>query len=381
MIGSLAIGGAERQMSLLAGELAARGLDVSVFCLDGSGPLRDPLEAAGVRVISVSPRPPRGRLEFLTLHLAGQVRLVLHVIRRRPRVLHAFLPRPNLMGAIAGRIAGAGAIVTSKRALGTHQDRYPFWARLDRLADRLSTVVTANSNAVLEDTIRRDGIERARMRVIRNGLPFPDREEIRRGRETLRAELGLSEDDVAVVFVANLIPYKGHEELIRGFAAARRENPRLRLFLVGEDRGSGPSLDTLAADLGAGGTVIRLGRRSDVPRLLGAMDVGVTASREEGFSNALLEKLAAGLPIVATAVGGNPEALEGMPGCLLIPSRDVEAMTGALLAVASRLESDAENATTRRRLVLSRCSVESMVETHLRLYAEITPNADQSIFR
>jgi len=381
VIGSLAIGGAERQTVLLATELAARGLNVSLFCLDGSGPLRAPLEAAGVRVIAVSSAPPAGKAGVLSLHLWGQIRLILHVIHRRPRVLHAVLPRTNLMGAIAGKIAGVGAIFTAKRALGTHQDRHPAWARLDRLADRLSTIVTANSAAVALDTIRRDRIDPAKIRVIPNGLSFPDFETIRAERSAVRAELGLAETDTAVVFVANLLPYKGHAELIRALARARRDDPRLRLFLMGEDRGPGSSLDALAAELGISNVVVGLGRRSDIPRLLGAMDIGVMASHEEGFSNALLEKLAAGLPIVATHVGGNPEALEDMPGCLLIPPKDEEAISRALLAVAARLETDAEDAATRRRLVLSRRSVESMVEAHLKLYAEIVPEADQSIFK
>ncbi len=100
------------------------------------------------------------------------------------------------------------------------------------------------------------------------------------------------------------------------------------------------------------------------------MDIGVLASHEEGFSNALLEKLATGLPVVATDVGGNPEALEGMPDCILIKPEDAEDLSRGLASLISRLAATAAGRETRQRLVRERYSVDAMVDAYERLYED-----------
>ena len=197
-----------------------------------------------------------------------------------------------------------------------HQDRHPAWKQLDRIANAWSDVITANSRAVAGDTEARDGYDASRIIVIPNGVDFTGIDEACGHRDEARNRLGLSKTDIAIAMVANLIPYKGHRELIEAFARIAADDHRLKLFLIGEDRGIAGDLIRDARRLGVESRIILMGQRNDVPTLLSAMDVGVMSSHEEGFSNALLEKLAVGLPVVATNVGGNPEALETMPDCI-----------------------------------------------------------------
>jgi glycosyltransferase involved in cell wall biosynthesis len=105
--------------------------------------------------------------------------------------------------------------------------------------------------------------------------------------------------------------------------------------------------------------------------LLSAMDLGVMSSHEEGFSNALLEKLAAGLPVVATNVGGNPEALEGMPDCILVQPQDPDDLARGLTAAIGNLGADDQNRKIRQSLVRERYSVDAMVDAYERLYLRI----------
>ena len=182
-------------------------------------------------------------------------------------------------------------------------------------------MVTANSRAVAADTQLRDGYDASRIIVIPNGLDFEGIDDMQEHRNEVRQELGLQASDVAVVCVANLMPYKGHKELIDAFARVASADDRLKLFLIGDDRGIAADLSGQALGLGMSDRIMFLGGRSDVPRLLSAMDIGTLPSHEEGFSNALLEKLAAGLPVAATNVGGNPEALDGHAG---VRSRSAE---------------------------------------------------------
>jgi glycosyltransferase involved in cell wall biosynthesis len=282
-------------------------------------------------------------------------------------VLQAYLPLTNFMGAVAGFFARVPLIITCRRGLGTHQDRHKWWRSCDRVANYLSHVVTANSRAVAEDTMARDGLLAAKIIVIRNGLDLLSFEPMRTY-EDLRRDLGLDSDEIGLVCVANLIPYKGHADLFEALAKARTLMPPFRLFVVGRDDGIGKELETLAAQLGIAERVVFLGSRKDVGTILGAMDVFVLASHEEGSSNALLEAMASGLPIIATDVGGNREALEGGRYGLIVPPRDPLALAVALHTVVSEMDAYREKATEAARYVRDKFSIQQLTESYIAIY-------------
>lgn len=364
------MGGTERQLVLLASRLLARGWNVSVIAMEKTGPLVGALEATGVRVIDGKYRSERPRYAKGPLIALSAVRVLFQALAGRPNVIHSFLPFSNFIGAVAGRLAFVPLVVTSKRALGGHQDRQRAWKWIDRLTNVLSGRIVANSRAVARDTQLRDGYDVSRIVVIPNGLELSPFDDIAGSRDTIRGQLGLSPAEIAIVMVANLIPYKGHLELIQAFARLTSEEKRFRLFLIGRDDGIGADLVAEATRLGIRDKIDLTGPRADIPRFLSAMDVGVMASHEEGFSNALLEKLAAGLPVVATDVGGNPEALEGMPGCVLVRPRDSEDIARGLRVAIGQSGMDEEGRQLRRRLVRERYSVEAMVDAYERLYLQ-----------
>jgi len=228
VIGTLQVGGTETQLALLAEGLARRGWCVEVFALDTSGPLAARLREAGVTIFgrskSVMDRPPVVRLASL----AGcQGALFWRIVRTRPDVVHGFLPLTNFMAAVAGRAGFAPRVVTSRRALGNHRDRRPALTWMDSVANAGSHAVTANSMAVARDMNAREGYPLDRIVVIPNGLDLARFDGIERERETVRRELGLEPGDVALVNVGNLIPYKGHAELIEAFADLRSEERRV----------------------------------------------------------------------------------------------------------------------------------------------------------
>jgi glycosyltransferase involved in cell wall biosynthesis len=375
VLGTLYVGGTESQVALLAEGLTRRGWSVEIYLLEKAGSLVGGLEAAGIPVIDGGHRSAdRCTVRRWSKLIASEARLFRRIIRFRPDVVHCFLPLTNFMGALAGRL-GFVTVMTSRRALGNHQDRRPAWKWIDRVANGFSDVVTANSRAVAEDTAMRDGYDASKIVVIANGLDFSKFDNVRGDRSETRSALGLSSEHVAIVMVANLIPYKGHRDLIEAFARVAGSDPRLRLFLVGTDRGIASELLGNAGRLGVADRVQFLGPRNDIPGLLSAMDLGVMSSHEEGFSNALLEKLAAGLPVVATDVGGNPEALENMPNCVLVKPQNPEDLARGLALAIGRLGADEPNRAIRRRLVRERYSVDAMVDAYERLYARLSPSS------
>jgi len=341
---------------------------VDVFLFEKTGLLIEQLRQAGVPMQDGGYRTLGSKIRKLISISLCQARLFWRLLWLRPDVVHGFLPLPNFMGAVAGRMAFVPLVITSKRALGRYQDRDPGFRWLDRIANALSHVITANSRAVARDAQARDGYDISRIVVIPNGLDFSRFDETRHRRDDTRNELRLSNADVAIAMVANLIPYKGHRELIEAFARIAANDHRLKLFLIGRDQGILQALIGDARRFGVSDRINLMGERSDVPTLLSAMDIGVMASHEEGFSNALLEKLAAGLPVVATNVGGNPEALEGMPDCILVRPQDVDDLARGLTAAIGGLGADDQNRKIRQSHVRERYSVDAMVDAYERLY-------------
>lgn len=378
VVGSFGIGGAEKQTLLLMRDLVRRGFHVEVFCIDLDGPLLADASSAGVRLHTAgwNRRAPAWRRNLLLVY--SQWRLVLLAARLRPDVLHAFLPLPNFMGAFAGWLTRTPLVVTSRRALGNHQAQHWMWRPVDRISNRLSHRIVANSQAVAADTVARDAADPAKIEVIYNGVDTGPFHGAPQQRAAMRAALGCKQGTIAIGCVANLIPYKGHVDLIAAFAAIAVHNADLMLLLVGHDYGIGGALAEQAASLGVAGRVSFLGARSDVPDLLASFDIAVLPSHEEGFSNALLEMLSAGVPVIATAVGGNVEALAEMPGCALVPARDPAALSAALRRLAADLPEPPHLPARRRELVERRYSVAAMVDNYERLYrrhAEALPSS------
>jgi glycosyltransferase involved in cell wall biosynthesis len=369
VIGTLDVGGTETQLALLSEGLIFRGWIVEIFVLNLCGGLRPRLERAGIRMVDGGYRArSKWRLIWMMTLAKSGLKLAWHLLRARPLVVHGFLPLTNFYAALAGRLTRRPLVVSSKRALGTHQERHPKLKWLDFISNRLSHIVTANSRAVAIDTARRDNYPLADIKVIYNGLDFGRFEYPSNLRISRREELGLNADEVAIVIVANIIPYKGHAELIEAFGIVLDAHSKCRLFIIGEDRGVRDGLVAAIEEAPWRQKVCFLEQRRDVPELLSAMDIGVLASHEEGLSNALLEKLAAGLPVLVTDVGGNPEAIEDMPGCLLCRPRDPADLARGLIKIISGLPADGANRELRRLRIRKKFSVDTMIDSYEQMY-------------
>lgn len=369
VIGSLEVGGTERQLVMLANNIIDQGAAVSVFAFDGTGSLRRAIEQRGAHIYDGGYRSPGEWVPRLFQVARAQIRLGLLLMRVRPDVIHSFLPLANFSGALMARIVGIGRIITSRRGLGTHQERRRVWRWLDRVAYMLSHTVTVNSRAVLADASRREGSGVEKFALIYNGIEFDHFKLAPQSRLALRSSLGLADGALALVNVGNLIPYKGHADLLQAFVRVYERYPQAVLFIAGEDRfGTLQVLENQAVAAGIGGAVRFLGRREDIAELLCAMDVAAFSSHEEGFSNALLEALAVGLPVVATDVGGNREALDhGRAGRLVAP-RCPEALANGILDTLGDLERAKRKAIHGQLRVRSEFSVSAMVSNYRDLY-------------
>ena len=188
-----------------------------------------------------------------------------------------------------------------------------------------------------------------------------------------RAALGLDADSLIGVVVANLIPYKGHRDLIDALAlAAPKLPPSWQVLCVGADNDLRPELETLAAAKGLAGNLRFLGQRFDVDRLLEAADFGVLPSRaNEGFSNAILESMRAGLPMIVTDVGGNAEAVVDGETGIVVPPADPAALAAALLRVAQDPALRRKLGEAGRERVATQFTLDACVAKYRALYDEL----------
>ena len=338
VIGSLNVGGAERHLTQVLPRLDRKRWAPTVYCITERGELADDLQRAGIPVVGSttrSPQPASSRAQRVVRIATATLKLGLTMHSLRPAIAHFFLPTAYLLGAPASLLAKVPIRIMSRRSLSDYQRNAPLSAMIERRLHPWMTAVLGNSLSVVRQLRDNEGVAPDRLGLIYNGIDS-DLFRVPLRRNDVRASLGIRHDALAFVIVANLIPYKGHRDLVAAFGKAHRRLPAgWRLLVIGRDDGIGASLRDQAASLGIAENVVLLGPRRDIPDILRIADIAVLASHQEGFSNAILESMAAGLPTIATNVGGNPEAIvDGQTGLIVAP-RDPAQMQGAIERLAS----------------------------------------------
>jgi glycosyltransferase involved in cell wall biosynthesis len=237
-------------------------------------------------------------------------------------------------------------------------------------AARRADALVAVSSAAATSWAALARVPEARVRVIPNGIEVErfDRADLAARRGALRAGLGLTERDDAILVLAVLREGKGHEVLLRALTTLRGSRPTARLLVAGAGEREA-ELRRLASPLGD--AVAFLGHREDTPELLAAADVVALPSFAEALPTALVEAAAAGKPAVATRVGGTPDVVvDGVTGWL-VPPRDADALARALgqaLADPARAAAMGEAARARAR---ERFTLDAQVDATLRLWQEV----------
>lgn len=312
----LGCGGAEAQLLRLARMFVARGDEVGILSIL---PVVECPEADGlaVPVATLDPRPLARSASALSS--GGRI-----LREWAPDTLISFVYQANVLGRISGRLAGVPTIVSSIRNEhfgGSTRDM------VLRRTDPLATVTTTNSTGAARSLIDRRVVPAHRLVVVPNGLDTSLYRTDASRRATVRAALGLRDDEFLWLSVGRLHEQKDHASLLRALARLARLRPVLAIA------GDGPRrepLEALATQLRIDPTVRFLGLRTDVPDLLRAADALVLSSTWEGSPNVILEAMAAAVPVVATDVGGVPELVRSGETGIVVPPRNTRALAEAM---------------------------------------------------
>lgn len=346
-------GGSEQQLLRLATRLDPTRFTPEIMVLGRSG-LRRAFQDAGV----VTEALPVGRILGWS-GLLGVARLQALMRRRSARLLVTYHTAADILGGAVAAVGGVPVLSCRRDEGFTKRPRH---VAVQRRLNRFLTGMISVSEAVARAVRDAEGFPLQRNHVIWNG---EDLQEFRPGDSPLRKVLGLPEGGLVLSCVASLTPVKDHDTLLAAFARLSARLPAACLLLVGD----GPERTRLEAEAAPLGPRVRfLGHRGDVADVLRASDVYVQTSTTEGFSNALVQAMATGLPVVATRVGGNVELLDGCGE--LVPPRDPEAVAEALFALAAASQRRHALGRKGRQRVESRCTVDGMVAAYAEAFEQ-----------
>jgi glycosyltransferase involved in cell wall biosynthesis len=359
-------GGTEQQAIMLARSLHQHGFSLEVACLRRLGPFVKDISDRG---IPLSDYPISG---FCSLSaLVQKARLARHILKKRIDVMHSYSFYGNVFGILPARLAAAPVVIASIRDRGAYLT--PMQRKVQRLVCRFADCVLVNADAVKE-WLTTEGYDPLKIVVIPNGVELsrfndpPKPQQVRR-------DLGVPENAPIVMVVSRLTPKKGLEQFLE---AAEVLSPRfadVRFVIVGYanplEKAYEAALKRLADERGLTARVVFTGLRQDVPALLSVATVAVMPSLNEALSNVLLESMAAGAPIVATRVGGTPEAIEDGASGLLVEPGDPAALAAAIGRLLNDPRLAARLGRAARQAIEDRYSVDRMVRATEQLYLDL----------
>lgn len=357
LIPTLVQSGAEKQLALLAAGLPRPEFAVSVTCLTSGGPYETLLQDAGIPVTIIGKRWKFDPAAFF--------RLRTHLARQSPDILHTWLFAANSYGRLAWPARSSSRIVVSERCVDSWKSGWQLW--VDRQLVARTARLIGNSRAVV-DFYRPLGYREDQLRMIPNGVDTPAFP--KEPRAAFLKTLGLPENARIVLCVGRLAPQKRIPDLLWAMQLLRQADPRVYLVIVGDGPQRG-YLEEYARQVEVTTHVQFVGHRSDAATLWRHADVAWLGSDFEGMSNSLMEAMACGCPIVATAIPPNQELVQhGAHGYLVNvgDSAGFAQYTRRLLQDETLRQTLGEQA---RKYVETELSVGKMIERHVTLYREM----------
>lgn len=351
IVNTLEIGGLERMVTDLSLGLRGMGHSVCVFCLRGAGPLAGVLEDAGVRVEALD--KPEGIHPPTFLKLARMLR------EGRFDVVHTHNALVHHYGAVAGQVAGVHSIVNTRHGLGN----FPRSIKTERIYELACTItdrVVLVCRAGQEFFELHSAISKQKFEVIYNGIPLEKFLAVKRRESTSPFVIGT---------VGRLVPVKNQKLLLEAFAELLSHRPDCRLEILGDGPLRG-ELEAHSCRLGCSGSVVFHGASLDVPRFLAGLNAFVLCSASEGLPLTVLEAMAAGLPIIGTAVGAMPELISAAACGWVCPDANPETLAG-LLDLAVQGGTHREMGDRARRYARQEHALEKMVSAYGDLFERL----------
>ncbi|MBK1648820.1 glycosyltransferase [Rhabdochromatium marinum] len=358
--GARLYGGALQALYLLQG-LAACGIDNQLACRHGCA-----LATRAASVAQVTTMPMHGDMDLLLIP-----RLRRLMVRTQPDIVHLHSRiGADVMGGLAGRWAGVPVVHT--RRVDNPEPRW-LVATKYRLHDRVIAI-----SAGIAEVLRTEGVPESKLRLVRSAVDTSAYarpcDPAYRDAVLGASPLGLTPGAPLIGVVAQLIARKGHRVLLEALPALVARWPELRVLLFGQGREEA-ALRSRIAELGLTQQVWLAGFREDLDRLLPCLDLLVHPATMEGLGVSLLQAAAAGVPVVASRVGGIPEAVLEAETGVLVPPGDAPALSAAIAGLLEDVERRRRLGAAGQARMRAEFSLDAMVEGNLAVYREVLRDA------
>jgi L-malate glycosyltransferase len=350
------IGGGERHLADLANGLTRRDHDVFAALIPSS-PLRS--ELSSVPEQNILQAPMRN-----ALNVSSALKLARFASENRIQIIHAHVARDYPLAALVARRSSAHLILTRHVLFPMN--------RAHKLTLRCTDRVSAVSQAVADGLRAQRIFSEDQIVLIHNGI---DVDRFARGREDALAKKDLTHQNLRVGMIGHLAPIKGQEDFIRAAAIVCRQCQDVEFVIAGEDKSrSGEhrrNLERLIAELNLDQHVSLIGWVDDVAKLLPNFDLFVSPSRSEPFGLSIVEAMAAGVPVIATASEGAREIIDDRQAGRLVPIGDVETLADAISGLLADPELRESISAEAQRRVRERFSLERMLDATEEVYREV----------
>ena len=363
------IGGTERQFIHIANGLNPFKFDVEVACFRTEGPLLHSLRPEMPVLIY-----PVHKSFHHFRSILSQFRLAKDIRKRKIDIVHTYGWYPNVFGLPPAWLAMRPILIASMRDAGAYMT--PSKIRALKFTCALADCVLSNS-AAGKDWLVTQGVPEKKVEIIRNGVVVPT---LRGGpdRGRIRQGFGIPADTSLCAYVGRVVSGKGIDFYLRAARILADQGRNVRFLIIGAisvEKAYRSEIEMLARELNLNDHVVFTGERQDVAEILREVDIVVHPSLTEGLSNVILEAMAAGRPVVATRVGGNPELVQDGRTGFLVPKEDERELARAIACLLDDPVSARKFGEAGRERIIREFSIRHLLKQTEELYVRLSEHA------
>lgn len=333
-----------------------------VVTFRGSESFKDKIERFGAPVKILDFQKIYGRKQFEALFTLRDF-----IKQKNIKIIQTFHTNPDIYGTVLAKLSGIPIIISSRRdmGMGRNSRNVACYKLLNRYVDRIICVSEKVKNFVIND----EGVRQDKLQVIYNGIDTAKLDVVR-DLIVERRKLGLSVSAPVVGILANFNLVKGHSYFLEACAEVKKDVPDLQILIAGGGIRE-PEIRKHADSLGLSGAAVFTGYTEDIAGVLSAMDILVSSSLSEGFSNTILEALYMRKSVVATDVGGNAEVIFNNKTGILVPPAEHGVIAQAVLRLIKDKELSVKLGENGRKLIEEKYLLKAMMANTSALYEEL----------